>query len=96
MPCAFAEQESPDVGRANIRLVFHRPYRICGSMSCNHEISPGLPGDIIGIREERCRTLFIAPIDRVYRQIVAWNVDAGRQQRRTARSRRLARSMRLS
>jgi hypothetical protein len=50
-----------------------------------------MPGDVIGIREERCRKVFMAPIDRVYRQIVTWNVEAERQQRRKARANRVAR-----
>jgi hypothetical protein len=51
-----------------------------------------MPGDVIGIREERRRKVFSAPIDRVYRQIVAWNVEASRQQRRKPSSRLVSRS----
>jgi hypothetical protein len=40
-----------------------------------------MPGDVIGIREERCRKLFTAPIDRVYRQIVHWHVEAARAEK---------------
>jgi hypothetical protein len=54
-----------------------------------------LPGDVIGMREERCRKLFTAPIDRVYRQIVTWNVDAERLQRRKARASRFVSRSRL-
>ena len=34
------------------------------------------PGDTIGFREERCRKEFQAPLSKVYRQVVKWNVDA--------------------
>ena len=34
------------------------------------------PGDVIGFREERSRFWFSAPLARVYRQVVIWNVDA--------------------
>ena len=46
------------------------------------------PGDVITFREERSRKRFSAPLCRVYRIVVMWNVDAERaarkQQRRTA------------
>jgi hypothetical protein len=43
-----------------------------------------MPGDVIGIREERCRKLFTAPLARVYQQIIAWNVEAERRSMRKA------------
>lgn len=43
------------------------------------------PGDVIGMRLERTRRLFRAPINRVFRQIMVWNVDAERAAKRAAR-----------
>ena len=47
------------------------------------------PGDVISFREERSRKRFSAPLCRVYRAVVLWNVDAERaarkQRRRSAR-----------
>lgn len=34
------------------------------------------PGDVIGIKEERCHKWFSAPVSRVFHQIVLWNVQA--------------------
>jgi hypothetical protein len=36
------------------------------------------PGDVIAFREERTRTWFRAPIAKVYRTVVGWNVEAAR------------------
>ena len=33
-------------------------------------------GDVMSIKEERCHKWFTAPINRVFRQIVQWNVLA--------------------
>ena len=39
----------------------------------------------IGIREERARQVFTAPVAAVYRQLVQWHVDALRQTRKARR-----------
>ena len=36
------------------------------------------PGDVIGFRQERSRKKFTAPLTRVYRQVLVWNVEAMR------------------
>lgn len=36
------------------------------------------PGDVISFREERSRKKFSAPLARVFRQVVIWNVEAER------------------
>ena len=43
------------------------------------------PGDVLAMRLERHRTVFRAPIPNVYRQLVVWNVEAKRREKRTAR-----------
>lgn len=43
------------------------------------------PGDVIAFREERSRKRFSAPIARLFRQVVLWNVDAERAAGRKAR-----------
>ena len=45
------------------------------------------PGDVITFREERSRKRFSAPLCRVYRAVVLWNVDAERAAKK-ARCRR--------
>jgi hypothetical protein len=45
------------------------------------------PGDVIVFREERSRKRFSAPLCRVYRQVVIWNVDAERAERKKGRAR---------
>lgn len=52
------------------------------------------PGDVLGIREERRRKWFKAPLGRIYTQIVMWNVDAERREK--AVKRKLARQLRAS
>jgi len=47
-----------------------------------------MPGDVIGFREEKCRKVFTAPIDRVFRAVVGWNVEAEREERKTNRRKR--------
>ena len=43
------------------------------------------PGDVITFREERSRKRFSAPLCRVYRLVVMWNVDAERAARKQRR-----------
>lgn len=43
------------------------------------------PGDVISFREERSRKRFSAPLCRVFRQVVLWNVDAERAARKQAK-----------
>jgi len=43
------------------------------------------PGDVLGLRWERTRRTFRAPIHRVMRQVIEWNVSAERAARRAAR-----------
>lgn len=43
------------------------------------------PGDVIGFREERSRKKFTAPLSRVYRQVLVWNVEAMRAIKRKGR-----------
>jgi hypothetical protein len=43
------------------------------------------PGDVLAMRLERHRTIVRAPIANVYRQLVAWNVEAKRREKRAAR-----------
>ena len=43
------------------------------------------PGDVITFREERSRKRFSAPLCRVYRAVVLWNVDAERAARKHRR-----------
>ena len=40
------------------------------------------PGDVINFREERSRKRFSAPLARVFRQVVMWNVDALKAEKR--------------
>lgn len=44
------------------------------------------PGDVIGFREERSRTRFSAPLARVFRQVLMWNVEAQRSTKRKRRT----------
>jgi hypothetical protein len=50
------------------------------------------PGDVLAMRLEGHRTVFRAPIQNVYRQLVVWTVEAKRREKRAARKlrRRLA------
>ena len=43
------------------------------------------PGDVISFREERSRKRFTAPLCRVFRQVVNWNVEAERALKKGAR-----------
>lgn len=43
------------------------------------------PGDVVAMREERTRKWFRAPMNRVLRQIITWNVDAERAAKKAAR-----------
>lgn len=47
-----------------------------------------MPGDVIGMREERTRRVFSAPLARVLRQMIVWNVDADRAAKKAARKAR--------
>ena len=40
------------------------------------------PGDVLSFREERSRKRFTAPLSRVFRQVVIWNVEAERSQKK--------------
>jgi len=40
------------------------------------------PGDVLSFREERSRKRFSAPLARVFRQVLIWNVDALRVEKR--------------
>jgi hypothetical protein len=51
------------------------------------------PGDTIGIREERRRKIFFAPIDRAYRQMVVWEVEAKRAQKLKGKRRLVKRGL---
>ena len=44
-----------------------------------------MPGDVIAIREERRRKWYVAPVGRVYQQVMEWNLAQERAQRRAAR-----------
>jgi hypothetical protein len=46
------------------------------------------PGDCVAMRLEQTRTLFRASIPTVYRQLVVWNVEAKRREKRLARKKR--------
>ena len=43
------------------------------------------PGDVIGFREERSRKKHVAPLARVYRQVLVWHVEAARAERKRGR-----------
>jgi hypothetical protein len=43
------------------------------------------PGDVLALRWERTRRTFRAPINRVMRAVIQWNVDADRAARRAAK-----------
>ncbi len=43
------------------------------------------PGDVISFREERSRKRFSAPLSRVFRQVVIWNVEAERALKKGAK-----------
>jgi len=45
------------------------------------------PGDVIAFREERCRKVFRAPLSRVFTQVVAWNLEAERAEKRKVSNR---------
>ena len=57
----------------------HRGQRIVVSLE---------PGDVIGLRFERTRKTFRAPIKRLMQQVIQWNVDAERAAKRAARKAR--------
>ena len=40
------------------------------------------PGDVISIREERSKKHFSAPLSKVFRQIVRWNLESQSPKRR--------------
>ena len=44
------------------------------------------PGDVISLREERCRKWFSAPLSKVYHQIVRWNLESAKQAKRNQRN----------
>jgi len=44
-----------------------------------------MPGDVIGLKEERCRKVFFSPLSRVYSAVVRWNVEAERIAKKKAR-----------
>jgi hypothetical protein len=44
------------------------------------------PGDVISFREERSRKTFSAPLARVFRQVVTWNVEAERARKKGAQT----------
>ena len=43
------------------------------------------PGDVLAVREAGTRTWFRAPIGRIYTQVVKWNADAARAEKRAKR-----------
>lgn len=43
------------------------------------------PGDVLTMREERSRTTFSAPLARVMRQLIVWNAEAKRAEKRAKR-----------
>ena len=45
------------------------------------------PGDVITFREERSRRRFTAPLARVFRQVVLWNLEAERATKPRRRTR---------
>ena len=45
------------------------------------------PGDVITFREERSRRRFTAPLARVFRQVVLWNLEAERAPKPRRRTR---------
>lgn len=44
-------------------------------------------GDIIAMKEERTRRWFVAPINRVFRTLILWNVEAERIEKKKRRNR---------
>ena len=47
------------------------------------------PGDVISFREQRSRRVFSAPLARVFQQVLVWNVDALRAEKRKKKGRSL-------
>lgn len=45
------------------------------------------PGDVVGIREERCRKEETAPIGRIYQQMIVWRLETERRERRGSKRR---------
>lgn len=66
------------VARRTAEACDHRRKRLVVSLE---------PGDVITFREERSRKRFSAPLCRVFRQVVLWNVDAARAARKKAKPR---------
>ena len=44
------------------------------------------PGDVISFREERSRKRFTAPLGRVFRQVLMWNIEAERALKKGAKT----------
>jgi hypothetical protein len=61
------------VERRTAEPVNHRKRRLIVRME---------PGDVLSFREEHGRKWFSAPLNRVYQQVVSWNVEAKRAMRR--------------
>ncbi len=47
-----------------------------------------MPGDVLGLKEERCHKVFTAPLSKVFAMVVRWTVDAERAERKKNRKRR--------
>jgi hypothetical protein len=45
------------------------------------------PGDVIGFREERSRKKFTAPLARVFKQVLVWNLEAMRATKKKGKRR---------
>ncbi len=63
------------------RVVVRRLAQCCDHRRKRLVVALG-PGDVLTFREERSRKRFSAPLCRVYRAVVQWNVDAERALRR--------------
>jgi len=48
------------------------------------------PGDIVAVRLERTRTWYRGSVAGVFRQLITWQVEAKRREKRTARKLRRA------
>ena len=44
-----------------------------------------MPGDVIGIKEERCHRVYGAPASKVFSVLVRWNVEAERAAKKAAK-----------
>ena len=69
------------VSRRTVEAHDHRRRRLVVTLYPGEGTEPSF----IGIREERARQIFTAPVAAVYRQLVRWHVDALRNMRKARR-----------